>query len=254
MKLMRKTVTGLIAHCKNAVEKKVQYVYGAKMQVLTLAQIKALRKQYGSAVWQSDDAKAGRMCCDCSGLISSYTGVERSSAEYKRTASAVASIQQLKSDWSKYVGWGIWLNGHIGVVSDTPGYYYAMDGSGRNAVHYPLNKQPWICVIKLKDITYESEELSVDDAEKLAKQIELLKAEVEELRREVANGREKYFETLDDVPSWAKATVRKLVEREVLKGDGKDLDLSYTLLRLLVINDRAGVYDVKNTQADGGGA
>lgn len=251
---MTKTATGLITHCKNAVEKKVQYVYGAKMQVLTLAQIKALRKQYGAAVWQSDDAKAGKMCCDCSGLISSYTGIERSSTEYKRTALAVASIQQLKSKWSKYVGWGIWLNGHIGVVSDTPGYYYAMDGSGRNAVHYPLNKQPWICVIKLKDITYESEGLSVGDAEKLAKRIELLKAEVEELKKDVENGREKYFETLEDVPSWAKATVKKLVEREVLKGDGKDLDLSYTLLRLLVINDRAGVYDVKNTQADCGGA
>lgn len=241
---MTKTATGLITHCKNAVEKKVQYVYGAKMQVLTLAQIKTLRKQYGAAVWQSDDAKAGKMCCDCSGLISSYTGVERSSAEYKRTALQTASIAQLKADWGRYVGWGIWLNGHIGVVSDTPGYYYAMDGSGRNAVHYPLNKQPWICAIKLKDITYEeSEGLSVDDAKKLAKQIELLKAEVKELKKDVENGREKYFENLDDVPEWGRETVKKLVEKGVLKGDGKGIDISYTMLRLLVINDRTGVYE-----------
>lgn len=245
---MTKTMTGLIAHCKNAVEKKVQYVYGAKMQVLTLAQIKALRKQYGAAVWQSDDAKAGKMCCDCSGLISSYTGIERSSAEYKRTALQTASIAQLKADWGKYVGWGIWLNGHIGVVSDTPGYYYAMDGSGRNAVHYPLNKQPWICVIKLKDIRYESEGLSVGDAEKLAKQIELLKAEVEELKKDIENGREKYFENFEDVPLWGKPTVEKLIKKGALKGDGIGIDLSYSFLRQLVVNDRVGVYDdVKNS-------
>ena len=224
------------------------------MEVLSLAQIKALRERFGSAVWASDLQKAGCMCCDCSGLISSYTGIERSSTNYKETALQTASIAQLKADWDKYVGWGIWLNGHIGVVSDVPGYYYAMDGSGRNMVHNPLSMQPWICVIKLKDIEYESEGLSVSEAEKLTKRIELLNAEVDELRREVANGREKYFETLDDVPSWAKATVKKLVEREVLKGDGKDLDLSYTLLRLLVINDRAGAYDAKNSQADGGRA
>ena len=220
------------------------------MEVLTLAQIQALKKRFGSAVWASDLQKAGCLCCDCSGLISSYTGIERSSSNYKDTALQTASIAQLKADWGKYVGWGIWLNGHIGVVSDVPGYYYAMDGSGRNMVHNPLSMQPWICVIKLKDIEYESEGLSVSEAEKLTKRIELLNAEVDELRREVANGREKYFETLDDVPSWAKATVKKLVEREVLKGDGKDLDLSYTLLRLLVINDRAGVYDVENTQQE----
>ena len=42
------------------------------------------------------------------------------------------------------------------MVSDTEGYYYAMDGSGRNAVHYPISKQNWMYVIKLKDIVYPS--------------------------------------------------------------------------------------------------
>jgi hypothetical protein len=150
-----KSVSGLLEHCKTAVKNNVQYVYGAKMQVLTREQIQKLQTTYGkSYVWDSDLSKAGKLCCDCSGLISSYTGVLRSSATYKSTAKATATIAQVKANWGKYVGWAFWLSGHIGVVSDTEGYYYAMDGSARNMVHLPITKQSWVCAVKLCDIDY----------------------------------------------------------------------------------------------------
>ena len=149
---MAKTCKGLLEHCKNA--RNWKYVYGAKGTVLTRAQIQRLKNMYGSLVWNSDLNKAGSICCDCSGLISSYTGIVRSSSNYKSTATSIATIAQLKSNWKAYVGWGIWMNGHIGVVSDTEGYYYAMDGSARNWVHYPISKNNWQYVIKLKDIDY----------------------------------------------------------------------------------------------------
>lgn len=149
-----KTVKGLLDHCKSASSWK--YVYGAKGQVLTRSQIQKLMSMYKSLVPASDLSKAGRICCDCSGLISSYTGVIRSSSNFKSTAVACATISQLKSNWNAYVGWGIWLPGHIGVVSDTPGYYYAMDGSRRNWVHYPISKNSWVNVIKLRDIDYSA--------------------------------------------------------------------------------------------------
>ncbi len=152
---MAKTAEGLLEHCRQALKNNVQYVYGAKMEVLTYNQIKALQNTYGkSYVWDSDLNKAGKICCDCSGLISSYTGIVRSSSGYASTAVDTATISQLKGNWEKYVGWGIWLQGHIGVVSDTEGYYYAMDGSSRNMVHYPISKNNWTKVIKLKDISY----------------------------------------------------------------------------------------------------
>lgn len=152
---MGKSYQGLLDHCKKALKDNVQYVYGAKMQVLSYNQIKNLQNTYGkNMVWDSDLNKAGKMCCDCSGLISSYTGIIRSSSGYADTASAEVSISELKAHWKKYVGWALWLKGHIGIVSDTEGYYYAMDGSGRNMVHYPLNKNNWVKVIKLKDIDY----------------------------------------------------------------------------------------------------
>ena len=154
---MSKTVSGLLAHCRTALANKVQYIYGAKMQVMTLAQIKALQNIYGTSyVWPSDLQKAGRLCCDCSGLISSYTGIARSSSNYKAVAPKSVSISELKSNWNKYIGWAVWLQGHIGVVSDKKGYYYAMDGSGRNMVHNPMNMQNWMLCIQIKDINYNA--------------------------------------------------------------------------------------------------
>lgn len=151
---MDKTVEGLLEHQKKMVANKVQYVYGCKMEILTTDKYRILKGMYGPLVWDSDVTKMGRMCSDCSGAISSYTGIIRNSTAYKNTATAIATIAQLKANWKDYIGWGIWMNGHIGVVSDTEGYYYAMDGSNRNAIHYPLSKQNWEYTIKLKDIDY----------------------------------------------------------------------------------------------------
>lgn len=47
----------------------------------------------------------------------------------------------------------------------------------------------------------------------------------------------------DNMPEWAKPTITKLMNKGILKGDeeGK-LNLDETMLRMLVINDRAGLY------------
>lgn len=58
------------------------------------------------------------------------------------------------------------------------------------------------------------------------------------------------FNTVQQCPAWAQPTVEKLVERGYLGGSGKkdeagnpaDLDLSRDMLRLLVIQDRAGCF------------
>lgn len=150
--MAKKTVAGLLAHCKSVSNWK--YVYGMKGQIMSSAMYNSLKSKYPTQVWNSDANKVGQFCCDCSGLISSYTKIARSSSNYASTALATATISQLKSNWEKYVGWGIWMNGHIGVVSDTVGYYYAMDGSSRNWVHFPIQKNSWAKVIKLCDIDY----------------------------------------------------------------------------------------------------
>ena len=56
--------------------------------------------------------------------------------------------------------------------------------------------------------------------------------EVEEVR----------YNTVDECPDWARETIQKLIDKGYLGGNGQGLDLSHDMVRVLVINDRAGVY------------
>lgn len=50
------------------------------------------------------------------------------------------------------------------------------------------------------------------------------------------------YDTLAEVPDWGKATVEKLQKMGAINGTDKGLDLTYEQLRILVIQDRAGLY------------
>lgn len=51
------------------------------------------------------------------------------------------------------------------------------------------------------------------------------------------------YKKLEDIPDWGQATVKKLIDKEYLDGTGKDnLNIEHNMLRVLVINDRAGLY------------
>lgn len=51
------------------------------------------------------------------------------------------------------------------------------------------------------------------------------------------------YNTPQEVPAWGQETVQKLMGKNLLQGEGDGLGLTYDLLRVLVINDRAGLYD-----------
>ena len=61
---------------------------------------------------------------------------------------------------------------------------------------------------------------------------------------EKKEGKEMVYNYIDEnMPDWAKPTVRKLISKGALKGDEKgQLMLTGTMLRLFVIHDRMGVY------------
>jgi len=59
------------------------------------------------------------------------------------------------------------------------------------------------------------------------------------------------YNVISDMPAWAQLTIRKLCGKKLLNGSGTaqdkngypaDLDLSEDMLRMFVVNDRAGVY------------
>lgn len=146
---MSKTAQGLIEFAKSKVG--TAYVYGAKGTVLSLEQIRQLRRTYGSnCVWYSDDNKAGKVCVDCSGLISWYTGIVRGSGQYKSTAVEVIPISQRTNN---HIGWAVWMNGHIGIYlgNDT---YIAADGSAYGVRIANLSQNRFTHLLKLCDIDY----------------------------------------------------------------------------------------------------
>lgn len=58
----------------------------------------------------------------------------------------------------------------------------------------------------------------------------------------MAAHQEKNYQKLSDIPTWGLPTVEKLLKRGFMQGSDGSLNLSYELLRTLVINDRAGLY------------
>lgn len=50
------------------------------------------------------------------------------------------------------------------------------------------------------------------------------------------------YNTLAECPSWAQATIKKLMNKGYLNGTDEGLDLSMDMIRMLVILDRAGMF------------
>lgn len=83
-------------------------------------------------------------------------------------------------------------------------------------------------------------DLNVTQYEELKKENEDLKAEILALK----SNQEKVYHYTVDVPEWGLPTIQKLCDKGLYKGESKsDLNLPESLLRALVINDRAGLYD-----------
>ena len=124
---MVKTSAGLVAYARSKLG--LPYFYGAKMQLLTPELFAKLSEAYPDMIPVSDEAKIGKMCCDCSGLISAYTGVIRGSAAFHAAAVSVASIDAIGM---APPGALVWREGHIGIYvgkeNGTP-MYIAEDGS-----------------------------------------------------------------------------------------------------------------------------
>ena len=88
--------------------------------------------------------------------------------------------------------------------------------------------------------SYEEEPMTEEERKKynsLVEQVEKLTQRVDELK-------EKVYHYTAELPEWARPTIQKLLDKGIYAGNNEgDLNLSETLMRTLVINDRAGLYD-----------
>lgn len=51
------------------------------------------------------------------------------------------------------------------------------------------------------------------------------------------------YNEVEEVPEWGRLTIEKLINLQILNGNGEGLNLTEDMIRLLVINDRAGLYN-----------
>lgn len=139
------------------------YVYGMKGRVMTTNDYYSLKKKYGNAVWDSDKKKIGKVCCDCSGLISWYTGIQRGSTQYKNLAKKINPISTINK---APIGAAVWQQGHIGVYIGN-GEYIAEDGSAYGCRKNKISKAKFTHWFLLSDIEYIKEDDEVVETSKI---------------------------------------------------------------------------------------
>ena len=131
------------------------YVYGMKGDILTEKKYEQLKILFGELVWDSDRKKIGRVCVDCSGLISWATGIHRNSQGYHDTAAAVFPISTVNQ---APMGVAVWCKRHIGIYLGD-GKYIAADGSRYGVRIASVKGSPFTHWFLLKDIEYKEEEM-----------------------------------------------------------------------------------------------
>lgn len=165
---MAKRMTGkeLVAFCHSKIG--TPYVYGMKGKVMTEQNYKFLKNTYGKMVWLSDRDKIGKVCVDCSGLISWACGVTLGSGQWKARATKINPISTIEK---APIGALVWMQGHIGVytgMKDGHPYYVAADGSAYGVREVPLRCNKFTHWLLVEDVfQYEMRDDEVVEKDKV---------------------------------------------------------------------------------------
>ena len=83
--------------------------------------------------------------------------------------------------------------------------------------------------------TWEEDNMTISEKQEM----ESLRVRIAELEKS-----SKIYHYGNEIPDWARPTMNKLISKGLYKGaSDSDLNLPESLMRVLVINDRAGLYD-----------
>lgn len=127
----------------------------------------------------------------------------------------------------------------------------AQFNAGIDIINYVLSQVPTIKKIGgHKDFMATAcpgQYFPLSEMQSLQKRGDLTVSQYETLLNEIKklqDAQEKVYHYGKDVPDWGKATLQKLMNKGLYKGSSdSDLNLPESMLRVLVINDRAGLYD-----------
>ena len=150
MRMSKMTGQQLVDFCRSKLG--TPYVYGMKGSVMTAAKYAELKRQYGKLVWDSDRNKIGKVCVDCSGLISWACGVVLGSSQWMERASMKQPISTIRD---APVGALVWMRGHIGVYTGLKNgvpHYIAADGSAYGVREVPLSRNRFTHWLLVEDV------------------------------------------------------------------------------------------------------
>lgn len=148
------TKTQLIKWAKRLLKEQVRYLYGFKYEKVTASKLARFFAQYPNYYVDSKKSTAqryiGDMATDCSGLISSCTGVLRSSQGYHDSAKYIIPVTPYYIG-KNTAGLAVWKKGHIGV---SIGKGLTIEAKGINYGVVQTKDTPWTHYLYLKDIDY----------------------------------------------------------------------------------------------------
>lgn len=120
-----------------------------------------------------------------------------------------------------------------GEIAENLGIIWGGNWKTPDRPHFEIPEN-WECKGDDKPMTAE-EHKKIDN---LVETIAKLQSKIDKLTKPVI------YNYIDkNMPDWAKPTIKKLVDKGYLQGNENGLNLTDDLLRVLVINDRAGLYD-----------
>lgn len=144
------------------------YVYGMKGKTMSADEFDDLHKRYGDRfVPYSDRKKVGKVCVDCSGLISWACNIPMSSAGWRDRATEAHPISTIRT---APIGALVWMKGHIGIYSGMKNgvhHYIAADGSKYGVREVPISENNFTHWLLVEDVfDYEMEDDEVVTKEK----------------------------------------------------------------------------------------
>lgn len=180
----------------------------------------------------------------------------------------VDSIQALQvNDYTKYYTWhcgdghgkyGITNNNSIGIeicINCDGNYSEAFENAVRltsqlmSELHIDINH-----VVRHYDASRKNcpQSMSGNDwarwrefKRRLTETEGLTMGQYEELKQEIQAVKPMVYDYMDNnMPSWAKPTIQKLMDKDLLQGDEQGrLGLTMDMIKVFVVNDRAGLYN-----------
>jgi peptidoglycan L-alanyl-D-glutamate endopeptidase CwlK len=120
-----------------------------------------------------------------------------------------------------------------GKIAKSMGITWGGDWSTPDMPHFEISES-W------EEYKGDEEPMTAEEKKKFNALVE----QVESLTKRIDTLNEKVYHYTLELPEYAKPTIQKLLNKGIYAGASEsDLNLPETLMRVLVINDRAGLYD-----------